>query len=109
MDHKTVGYTTLFRQNRNYRFLFGARMVSLFGDWFHLLALLVLLREMGGESATAFAGILIFKAVPALLVSPTAGAVADRMNRLHIMWGSDALRVLIVLGMLLMTWFPDIT
>lgn len=108
MEHKPVGYAALFRHNKNYRYLFGARMVSLFGDWFHLLALLVLLREMGGESASAFAGILIFKALPALVVSPTAGSVADRMNRLHIMWVSDAIRVFIVLSMLFLMWWPSL-
>ena len=98
----TIGYVQLIRQNSDFRNLFLARLISLLGDWFNLLALLVLLRDMGGISASAFGGILIFKAVPALLVSPTAGALADRMDRLRIMWASDAVRAFIVLSMLCM-------
>ena len=105
---KTSGYLELFRTNADFRNLYAARIISLLGDWFNLLALLVLLREMGGISASAFGGILIFKALPALVVSPTAGALADRMDRLKIMWVSDLVRALIVLGMLSMVWFPSL-
>ena len=32
-----VDIPTLFRRNRDFRYLFGARLISLFGDWFNLL------------------------------------------------------------------------
>ncbi|MGE0708537.1 MAG: hypothetical protein AB7N76_23100 [Planctomycetota bacterium] len=47
-----AGYLELLRGNLPFRRLFLARVVSLFGDWFNLLAALVLLRQLGGEDAS---------------------------------------------------------
>ena len=54
-------------------------MVSLFGDWFHLLALLVLLREMGGV-CDGIRGYTHIQGRACIACFTTAGAVADRMN-----------------------------
>lgn len=97
----------LFRNNRSYRCLFGARIVSLFGDWFNTLAVLALLRELGGLSASSFAFVIIFKTLPTLFVSPLAGVAADRYSRRSIMIASDLLRFFVVLGMLALMFFPS--
>ena len=43
-----TGYLELFRDNANFRNLFAARLVSNFGDWFNLLAILAMLSLVGG-------------------------------------------------------------
>ena len=106
-DTPQVGYRALLTENRNFRRLYLARLVSLFGDWFNLLAALALLRAIGAESAGAFGGVLILKMLPSALLAPVAGVVADRFSRRALMLGADLLRAVIVAGMLLALWFPD--
>ena len=102
-----VGYVELLTENRNFRRLYLARLVSLFGDWFNLLAALALLRAIGAESAGAFGGVLILKMLPSALLAPVAGVLADRFSRRALMMGADLLRAVIVAGMLSALWFPD--
>ena len=102
-----VGYRALLLGNRNFRRLYLARLVSLFGDWFNLLAALALLRAIGAESAGAFGGVLILKMLPSALLAPVAGVVADRMSRKALMLGADVLRAAIVAGMLTALWYPE--
>ena len=70
------------------------------GDWFNLLALVALLREIGGNGAMALGGTLILKSLPPLLATPIAGWVADRFPRKTIMIASDVGRAVVVLGMM---------
>lgn len=102
-----VGYLELFRGNPDFRNLFAGRLISLFGDWFNLLAILVMLRAFGDHSAIAFAGVLVVKTLPAV-VSPVAGVLVDRLPRRSLMMGADALRALIVVGMVGLAWYPSI-
>jgi len=102
-----VGYVALLRDNVNFRRLFLARLVSLFGDWFNLLAALALLRAIGAESAGAFGGVLILKMLPSALLAPIAGVVADRFSRRWLMIAADLVRAVVVAGMLLALWFPE--
>jgi len=102
-----IGIVPLFRSNANFRNLFFSRLVSLFGDWFNLLAILALLRALGDTSATSFAGVLVVKSLPAF-VAPMAGVLVDRLPRRQLMMGADALRTLIVLGMLSLVWVPSL-
>ena len=90
----------LLLSNTPYRRLYTARLVSLLGDWFNLLALVALLREIGGDGAMALGGTLILKSLPPLLATPIAGWVADRFPRKTIMIASDVGRAVVVLGML---------
>ena len=106
-DVQQVGYLELLTENRNFRRLYLARLVSLFGDWFNLLAALALLRAIGAESAGAFGGVLILKMLPSALLAPVAGVLADRFSRRALMMGADLLRAVIVAGMLSALWFPD--
>ena len=105
---QTVGYLQLFRQNRNFRYLFFARISSLLGDWFNVLAVLALLRSMGHHSATSFGLVLILKTLPSLLMAPIAGVFADRMSRRLLMILSDIARFFILLAMLSLTFFPKV-
>lgn len=102
-----VGYAELLTRNVDFRRLFLARLVSLFGDWFNLLAALALLRAIGAESAGAFGGVLILKMLPTALLAPVAGVVADRVSRRKLMIGADLIRAVVVSGMLLALWYPE--
>ncbi|MFT4974301.1 MAG: hypothetical protein ACI8S6_000183 [Myxococcota bacterium] len=102
-----VGYVALLRDNASFRRLFLSRLVSLFGDWFNLLAALALLRAIGAESAGAFGWVLILKMLPSALLAPVAGVVADRVSRRGLMIGADLVRAVIVAGMLLALWYPE--
>lgn len=108
MAHQ-VGVGELFRGNRGFRALYGARLVSLFGDWFNLLAIIALLRELGEDGAGVLAWVLIFKTLPNVLMAPIAGVVADRFSRRSIMIASDLLRFIVVLGFFLVQLYPQVS
>lgn len=103
-----VGYLHLLRTNRNFTRLFLARLVSLFGDWVNLLAVLALLRSLGVVSAGSFGVVLILKMLPGVIVAPLAGVFADRYSRRMIMILADLLRAFIVLGLFAVLWFPSV-
>ncbi|MDQ7006126.1 MAG: MFS transporter [Acidobacteriota bacterium] len=89
----------VLRECPDYRRLYLARNASLLGDWFNLLAVLALLRELGAASASAVGTLIILKLLPVSLAGPAAGVVADRFSRKTIMIVADGARFLLVLGM----------
>lgn len=90
----------LIRDNGDFRRLFAARLTSLFGDWLTLLAVVEALRGMqGGEGAKAFAYVLVLKTLPALLVSPWAGVLVDRVSRKALLVATDLARAVIVIAL----------
>jgi len=91
------GYLEVLRDCPGYRTMFLARSISLFGDWFSLIAVIAMLRQVTGSSPGAISGILILKLLPIFLAGPLAGVVADRFNRKWIMVVSDLVRVVLVL------------
>ena len=103
---KPKGYLELFLGNNNFRNLFLARLISLLGDWFGLLAILALLRDIGEESASSFGIALVLKSLPSLFASPWAGIFADRYDRRVVMMVSDVIRFFLVLGFFLVLLFP---
>ncbi|MEN0063041.1 MAG: MFS transporter [Myxococcota bacterium] len=105
---RTVGYVELFRDNRDFRNLFAGRIVSLFGDWFNLLAILAMLRAFGDVSATGFAVVLILKSLPGVL-APLGGVLADRLPRRNLMVAADLGRAWVVYAMLGLVFVPNVT
>lgn len=95
----SVGFGELLRGNREVRLLWGGTIVSLFGDWFNTLALYRLVLDLTG-SETALGGVFLTKLLPLALASPIAGVLADRLDRRHLMIGSDLVRAVLVLGFL---------
>lgn len=93
-------YLQVLRECPGYRMLFAARSISLLGDWFSLIAVVALLREVLGSSPIALSGVLILKLLPIFLVGPVAGVAADRFSRKSIMIVSDVVRVGLVLALL---------
>ena len=103
----TVGYADLFRNNRDFRNLFAGRVVSLFGDWFNLLAILAMLRAFGDDSSTGFAIVLILKTLPAVF-APVGGVLADRLPRRSLMVFADLARAAVVFAMLGLVLVPRV-
>ncbi|MFF4059151.1 MFS transporter [Streptomyces sp. NPDC001668] len=84
---------------RDYRFLASGQLLSSLGDWFLLLAVPYYVLDLTG-SAMASGFSLAAGAIPALLLSPLAGALVDRWNRLRVMVTADLVRMMAVSLML---------
>lgn len=102
-----VGYVQLFRQNHNFRRYFFSHIISLFGDWFNILAILALLRSMGHDGAGAFGGVFIAKSLATLSILPVGGVIVDALSRKKVMLFTDWGRAFIVMGMFSVIWFPS--
>jgi len=97
----------LLRDNRNYRWLISALAVSLFGDWFGLIAVFTLLDTHGISSASVLGWVIVIRQLPIVLAAPLAGVVADRMNRRNILILSDLARFALTL-LLLTPWASSV-
>jgi dTMP kinase len=79
-----------------FRRLWIALAGSSFGDWLGLLATAALARNLASGSYTAqnfaIAGVFILRLLPAVLLGPLAGAVADRLDRRWTLVLGDVLR-----------------
>lgn len=85
----------LIRTNRNFRRLWAGDIVSLFGDWFHTIALFTLAAELS-PSPLAVGLVLVVRFLAWGLASPIAGVIVDRVDRRRLMIGADVLRAAIV-------------
>lgn len=61
------------------------------GDAFNTVALVVLVFDLT-DSGRGVAGVVMFEALPVLLIGPVAGLAADRMPRRRLMVGADVVR-----------------
>jgi len=87
-----VNFTSPLRNGRGgvlsirpFRRLWVALSLSSLGDWLSLLAITALATELAGHGATAqsaaVGGVWLASLLPALILGPLAGAVADRFDR----------------------------
>lgn len=93
-------YFRLVRNNRNFRLLWFAQIVSEQGDWMYMVAVYSLLLEFTG-SAKYVAFAFVLQVLPQFFVAPTAGVLNDRISRKKVMIFADWSRAAIVLSMLL--------
>jgi predicted MFS family arabinose efflux permease len=93
-------YARLLGQNRNFRRLWMAQIVSEIGDWFYSLAIYSLLLQLTGL-ASSVALALVLQVLPQTFVGPAAGVINDRVRRKHVMITADLVRMAVVLSMLL--------
>jgi dTMP kinase len=93
-----------------FRRLWIALSLSSLGDWLSIVALTVLAPSLasGGLAAkgSAVSGVWLATLLPALLVGPLAGALADRLDRRMTMIVGDVIRGLLFLSIPL---FPHLT
>jgi MFS family permease len=97
MEQSMTSLRDLLRQNRNYRYTWMAQVVSEVGDWFNNIAVFALVMEKSGSGMVVM-GVMLARAIPAVMAGPVAGVLLDRLDRRQIMISSDLARALIALG-----------
>lgn len=80
MSSGAAGTSSLLRGNPEFRALTASRLVSYTGDGLSLVALMLHVAQTTGQALAVAVLLLVGDCVPALL-SPLAGAVADRFDR----------------------------
>jgi MFS family permease len=98
-------FLTLLRTNRNYRYAWTGQIVSEIGDHFNNIAVFSLALQATG-SGLVVSGVMLSRAVPAILAGPLAGVLLDRVDRRRVMVGSDLVRAVIALGFVLTVHWP---
>jgi MFS family permease len=87
-------FVRLLKSNSNYRNLWIGQVVSEVGDHFNNIAVFSL--AVGAtHSGLVVSGVMLSRAIPAMLIGPAAGVVLDRFNRKHIMIASDVARAVV--------------
>jgi dTMP kinase len=93
-----------------FRALWIALSLSSLGDWLSILALLALAPSVTHGSSlaktTSISGVWVVTLLPALLLGPIAGAIADRFDRRLTMIVGDVIRGLLFISIPL---FPSLT
>ena len=86
-----TGFYSLLRQNRNYRYTWIGQVVSEIGDHFNNIAVFSLVLATT-KSGLVVSGVMLARAIPAMLAGPLAGVALDRFDRRRIMIWSDLAR-----------------
>ena len=93
-------FVQLLKHNRNYRYTWAGQVVSEIGDHFNNIAVFSLALAVT-HSGMVVTGVMLSRAIPAVLAGPLAGVVLDRMDRKRIMIASDLIRAVVALGFIL--------
>lgn len=97
---KRLGSIALLRSNKQLRLLFIAQVVSYMGDWFAYVAITGRVQDLTGSNFLVSL-LSVLEMLPYFLMSPLAGAVADRFDRRRIIIVTSLAQVVAALGMLL--------
>ncbi|MCG5215458.1 dTMP kinase [Streptosporangium sp. KLBMP 9127] len=89
--------------NASFRRLWTAMSLCSLGDWLNIIALTALAGNLTAGSgyqaqSLAIGGVFVAKMLPAILLGPLAGAVADRFDRRLTMFFADLSRFALVLS-----------
>ncbi len=87
-------FLALLRRNGNYRNTWAGQIVSEVGDHFNNIAVFALVVATT-KSGLVVSGVMLARAIPAILIGPLAGVVLDRFDRKRVMICSDLLRAVI--------------
>ncbi len=93
-------FVELLKRNRNYRFTWSGQVVSEIGDHFNNVAVFALALA-NTRSGLVVTGIMLSRAIPAVMAGPVAGVVLDRLDRKRIMIASDLIRAVVAIGFIL--------
>jgi MFS family permease len=93
--------------NRNFAWLWAGQSISLLGDWFFTMTLLLwIFRQLArGQPwvGLAVGGVTFATVLPALFVGPLAGVFIDRWDRRLTMVWMDLIRAVLIAILLLIT------
>ncbi len=92
-----AGFLSLLKQNRNFRYAWTSQVVSEIGDHFNNIAVFSLALETT-RSGLVVTGVMLARAVPAMLAGPLAGVVLDRLDRRSVMIASDLIRAVVAIS-----------
>lgn len=90
----------VLRGKRDLQLLFSAQVVSSFGNWLYIVALLVLVYDLT-QSATLVGVLTFVRLLPYGFFTPFTGILADRWDRKKLMIAADLGRGLCMLGLML--------
>lgn len=93
-------FLQLLKTNRNYRFAWTGQVVSEIGDHFNNVAVFALALA-NTRSGLVVTGIMLSRAIPAVMAGPVAGVILDRLDRKRIMIASDLIRAVVAIGFIL--------
>lgn len=96
----------VLRENPAFVRLWLAQVVSQAGDWLNRMAILALIGSLGGDEAATGVGLLFglelaLRLLPAAVLGPLAGPMADRLPRRAVLVAADLVRAVVVASM----WF----
>ena len=95
-----VTFRRLLVENRNYRYTWIGQVVSEIGDHFNNIAVFSLALA-NTKSGLVVSGVMLSRAIPAMLAGPLAGVVLDRLDRKRVMIASDLVRAMVALCFIL--------
>jgi Major Facilitator Superfamily len=93
-------FLQLLKTNRNYRYAWSGQVVSEIGDHFNNVAVFSLALA-NTRSGLVVTGIMLSRAIPAVMAGPVAGVILDRLDRKRIMIASDLIRAVVAIGFIL--------
>src|SRR5580658_5751429 len=96
-NHFVNDFERLLKNNRNYRFTWTGQVVSEIGDHFNNIAVFSLALATT-HSGLVVTGVMLSRAIPAVMAGPLAGVVLDRLDRKRVMIVSDLIRAVVALG-----------
>jgi len=99
-------FVTLLRDNRNYRNTWIGQVVSEIGDHFNNVAVFSL-AVATTRSGLVVTGLMLSRAIPAMLAGPLAGVTLDRFDRKRVMIASDLIRAVVAAGFILTVKHPN--
>ena len=91
------GFATLLKQNRNFRYAWTSQVISEIGDHFNNIAVFSLALATT-RSGLVVSGVMLARAVSAVLAAPVAGVVLDRFDRRTVMIASDLIRAVVAMA-----------
>jgi len=91
-----TAFVSLLRDNHNYRNTWIGQVVSEIGDHFNNVAVFSL-AVATTRSGMVVSGVLLARAIPAMLVGPLAGVLLDRFDRKRVMIASDLIRAVVAM------------
>jgi MFS family permease len=101
-----TAFVSLLRENRNYRNTWIGQVVSEVGDHFNNIAVFSLAVSVT-KSGLVVSGVLLARAIPAILAGPLAGVTLDRFDRKRVMIASDLIRAVVAAGFIVAVDHPS--